>query len=234
MLPSIASGNTDAQGKVMFNKFTPPVLLAAIVLCLVMLPSNAARGEDFHVGLKGHPFAALDAGRDAARKVGIEKPRRILVHGGRYFMARTLVLDARDSGLTIEAAGDGEVIICGGKQITGWEKDTEQFWSAKVPEAVGRKWDFRMLVVNGRFCKRARYPKDDFLENISDFNVRWSNDLPGGVVGWTRKPTHEELTTLKYRPEDLSPWLDINNAELTIYAEQCHLQRCGSRADPDA
>ncbi len=35
--------------------------------------------------------------------------------------------------------------------------------------------------------------------------------------GWKRKPTKEELTTLKYRPEDLGLWLDINNAEVTVY-----------------
>jgi hypothetical protein len=35
--------------------------------------------------------------------------------------------------------------------------------------------------------------------------------------GWKRKPTNEELTTLKYRPEDIGPWLDVNNAEVTVY-----------------
>jgi hypothetical protein len=35
--------------------------------------------------------------------------------------------------------------------------------------------------------------------------------------GWKRKPTSEELTTLKYRADNLGPWLDVNNAELTIY-----------------
>ena len=35
--------------------------------------------------------------------------------------------------------------------------------------------------------------------------------------GWKRKPTNEELTRMKYSPEDLGPWLDIKNAELTVY-----------------
>jgi len=35
--------------------------------------------------------------------------------------------------------------------------------------------------------------------------------------GWKRKPTQDELTTMKYRPEDLGPWLDVHNAEVTVY-----------------
>ena len=35
--------------------------------------------------------------------------------------------------------------------------------------------------------------------------------------GWKRKATQEELTTLKYRPDDIRPWLDVKNAEITVY-----------------
>jgi len=44
--------------------------------------------------------------------------------------------------------------------------------------------------------------------------VPWMTSTGGG---WKRKPTNEELTTLKYRAEDLGSRLDINNAELTVY-----------------
>jgi len=35
--------------------------------------------------------------------------------------------------------------------------------------------------------------------------------------GWERKPTEEELTTLRYKEGDLGDWLEPQNAELTIY-----------------
>jgi hypothetical protein len=35
--------------------------------------------------------------------------------------------------------------------------------------------------------------------------------------GWKRKPTDAELTTMKYKPGDLDPWLDVRNAEVTVY-----------------
>jgi hypothetical protein len=44
--------------------------------------------------------------------------------------------------------------------------------------------------------------------------VPWMSTTGGG---WKRKPTDEELTTMKYEPGDLGPWLDIRNAEITVY-----------------
>lgn len=184
------------------------------MLILSVLGSTATRGEDFHVGPKGHPYATLQAARDAARGAGVEKPRRVLVHGGEYFLEETLALDARDSGLAIESAGDGEAILYGGRRLTGWAPDGDKFWAVQIPDAIGRKWDFRMLVVNGRFCGRARYPKEGRLEHLTEFKVPWMSTTGGG---WQRKPTPEELTTMAYKPGDLGPWLDIRNAELTVY-----------------
>jgi hypothetical protein len=102
----------------------------------------------------------------------------------------------------------------GGRRIDGWQKDGDRFWAAAVPEAKGRTWDFRMLVVNGRFCPRARVPADGHFTHLSRFDVPWMSTTGGG---WKRKPTTEELTAMAYRPEDLEPWLDPINAEVTVY-----------------
>ena len=167
---------------------------------------NAARTDG--------PLATLQAARDVARKLGPQEPRRIVLREGSYFLDEPLLLDAQDSGLTIEAAPGEKPILYGGRQVTGWEKDGERFWAAKLPEVAARQWDFRMLVVNGRFCPRARLPESGHFTHLGEFKVPWMSTTGGG---WKRKPTQEELTTLKYRPEDLGPWLDLNNAELTVY-----------------
>ena len=160
------------------------------------------------------PFATLEAARDAARKAEAGRPRRIVVAGGRYFLKATLVLDGRDSGLAVEPAAGARPVLVGGRRIEGWRKDGDRFWAAAVPEAKGRAWDFRMLVVNGRFCPRARVPGDGHFTHLSRFDVPWMSTTGGG---WKRKPTTEELTTMAYRPEDLEPWLDPANAEVTVY-----------------
>ena len=71
-----------------------------------------------------------------------------------------------------------------------------------------------MLEMNGRFCKRARLPEQGVFTHESVFDVRWMSTTLGG---WERKPTDEELGTLKYKAGDLGPWLEPRNAELTVY-----------------
>ena len=160
------------------------------------------------------PFASVITACQAARKIGAEKSRKVVVRAGRYFFDKPLVLGAEDAGLTIEPAPDAKVYFYGGREITGWQKDGENFYSVALPQVKERKWDFRVLIVNGRFCRRARVPAQGFFEHLSTFDVPWMTTTGGG---WKRKPTNEELTTMKYCAEDIGPRLDVNNAELTIY-----------------
>ncbi len=210
-----------------------------ILLCLVFVP-NQVKAVTFYVSTSGNdswsgqlekpntertdgPFATFHSARQAAGKLGTAQPRKITVQAGQYFFDKPLLLTSEDSGLTIESAPGDKVCIYGGRKITpvlscesknGGKKDGENFYSAALPDIKDRKWDFRALVVNGRFCKRARVPEKGFFEHLSSFNIPWMSTTGGG---WKRKPTNEELTKLKYRSEDLGPWLDVNNAELTIY-----------------
>jgi len=160
------------------------------------------------------PFATLGAACRAARKLDAGGPRTIVMQTGWYFFDETLVLDDGDSGLTIESAPGANVCLCGGRKVTGWKKDGQTFYSVELPGVRNREWDFRALVVNGRFCLRARVPEQGFFNHLNKFDVPWMTSTGGG---WKRKPTHEELTTLKYRAEDIGPWLDVNNAEVNIY-----------------
>ena len=160
------------------------------------------------------PFATLGAARRAARKQEAGGPQKIVMQAGWYFFDQTLALDNGDSGLTIESAPGANVCLCGGRKVTGWKRDGRTFYSAELPGVKNGQWDFRALVVNGRFCPRARLPEQGFFTHLSKFDVPWMSTTGGG---WKRKPTHAELTTLKYRAEDIGPWLDVNNAEVNIY-----------------
>ena len=160
------------------------------------------------------PFNTLGAACEAARKLGTKQSRRVVVQGGEYFLDGPLVLTDRDAELSMESASGAKVCLYGGRKVVGWKRDGEKFYSAKLPGVKDRSWDFRALVVNGRFCPRARVPEKGFFTHLSNFKVPWMSSTGGG---WKRKPTSEELNTLKYRSEDLGTWLDINNAEVTIY-----------------
>ena len=229
------------ENRLFTNRITVIALLAFFTCCQMQRPGafglafafaeeNGARDGVYYVAVNGDdswsgrvawanaqmtdgPFATLQAACKASRKLSV-KQRKIVIQHGLYLFDEPLVLTDRDSGLTIESATGAKVYIYGGRKVIGWKKDGEQFYSAELPGVKSGRWDFRALVVNGRFCPRARLPEKGFYEHLSNFNVPWMSTTGGG---WKRKPTKEELTTLKYRPEDLGPWLDINNAEVTVY-----------------
>ena len=206
------------------------MMVGVVLGAVVALPLGAAEGPvTIHVAPSGNdawsgakpapagtdgPLATLAAARDAARKAGAGVPRRIVVGAGTYFLTSPLTLDARDSGLTVEAAPGAAPVLCGGRRLTDWQPDGDRFWAAAVPEAAAGTWDFRVLVVNGRLADRARLPQAGRFQHLSEFKVPWMSSTGGG---WQRKPTPQELTTLRYRPEDLPPSLDLRNAEITVF-----------------
>ena len=160
------------------------------------------------------PFATPSRARVAARFLGSDVRRRIVVRGGTYYDV-ALDLYSKDSNLTIEAAEGETVTLYGGHRVTGWIKEEEgELWCAKLSGVKEQRWTPRMLQVNGRFCPRARLPQEGAFTHDTVFDVRWMSTTLGG---WERKPTPEELTTLKYRQGDLGPWLEARNAELTIF-----------------
>jgi hypothetical protein len=182
----------------------------------------SANGNDSWSGRLGEanpdrtdgPFATLQAACRAARKQGTGQTRTIVVQAGQYFFDEPVVLTSEDSGLTIEAAPGAKTRLYGGRKVSGWEKDGDKFYAVELPGVKEGKWDFRALIVNGRFCPRARVPQQGSFEHLSQFDVPWMTTTGGG---WKRKPTNEELTTMKYKSEDLGPWLDIRNAEIAIH-----------------
>ncbi|MDV7394086.1 hypothetical protein RZS08_22085, partial [Arthrospira platensis SPKY1] len=132
------------------------------------------------------------------RRQATGQPRRIELQAGEYYVDRPVELEPSDSGLTIQAAVGADVVLYGGRRISGWYRDGDHLWAADLPEVKEGKWDFRMLAVADRLCPRARLPKEGTFTHETEFKVPWMSTTGGG---WKRKPTSEELTTLKYRPE---------------------------------
>jgi hypothetical protein len=160
------------------------------------------------------PFATLHAACRAARALSSSRARTIVMQAGEHLIEESLLLDGSDSGLTVEAAPGANVWLYGGREVGGWTKNSEKFYAAQLPGVKEGNWDTRALIVSGRYCPRARLPAEGYFEHVSRFDVPWMTTTGGG---WKRKPTDEELTTMRYKPEDLGPWLDVRNAEVTVY-----------------
>jgi len=179
-------------------------------LSLLLIAVATAAAADFTVTPTG---PTLEAARDAARQAG-PGPHRIVVKPGDYFLAKPVEFDARDNGLTIEAAEPGKSTIYGGRIVTGWKPDGDKFWFAELPGVKEGTWDFRALVVNGRLPERARMPESGTFLHRGKFDVPWLSSVAGG---WARVPTQQELTTMEYDPKDLPTTLDVRNAEVRVY-----------------
>ena len=174
----------------------------------------AVDGQDGGPGTAERPFATLAVARDAARKAG-EGPHTIRVHAGDYFVSEPLVLTPEDNGLTIVGEDRAETRIFGGKKLTGWQRDGENFWQVELPGVKEGTWDFRALLVNGRLANRATWPNTtDTLDNLG----KWDLPLLPMLAGfWARKPTQEELTVMPYKAGDLPEDIDVKNAEVRLY-----------------
>lgn len=188
---------------------------AVIALLVLAMSGASARTEAIHVRPGADPAAALADALDHARAVRqAGAAPRIVIHAGQYFLREPLRLGPADSGLRLEAARGEEATLYAGRRLDNWQPAGNGLYSCSVPEVAAGQWDFRMLTVDGVRARRARLPATGSFEHLSQFDVPWMSTTGGG---WQRKPTEVELTTMVYRPGDLGPWLDVRNAEITVY-----------------
>lgn len=153
---------------------------------------------------------ALPAALAAARG-SQAKGKRIVLGKGTHSLGQPVALGPDDAGLTLE--GEEGVVLSGGVRVSGWQREGK-LWVAPVPAAAVSDDGLRVLVMNGRLCPRARWPREGYLTHQSEFSVRWLSSTEGG---WERKPTVEELGSLRYDPEDLPAAMDLSGAEVRVY-----------------
>lgn len=111
------------------------------------------------------PFRYLSKAFDTIQEMredGINRPITIKIMGNENLSAPQVV-NSLMSNVTVEPYGDKEVLISGGKQITGWKKDTfngKECFSAYIPEVAEGKWNFTDLYVDGLRADYTRYPAE--------------------------------------------------------------------------
>ena len=164
-------------------------------------------------GSAAHPYQTVQKGVEKSRELP-QASKVVLLDDGSYERT-SVVLGPQDSGLQLRAAKGAKPLLLGGFRVTGWQKEkASECYSVSLPGVKEGTLDFRTLVVNGELAPRARFPAKSAFQNEAKFDVPWLSTTAGGFA---RKPTYDELTTLRYRPGDLGSWLDLKNAEFTIY-----------------
>ncbi len=149
--------------------------------------------------------SALIASRNST-----ESEKTIIVHEGHYYDVG-LEIGPEDSNLTISAATGENPILFGGIPARGWTKVDENIWET---DYAPTDCEINMLFVDGKAAQIARLPRQGCFQHLSRYEVKWLSTTYGG---WERKPTFEELTTIKVKTEDLVKAGDLTNARIGIY-----------------
>ena len=134
----------------------------------------ATGGADDNPGTQAKPFGTFRRAQQAARAERATHPDQgvtVTFLAGFYPLERTLEFTPADSGISAAqpvryvAEAGAEVVISGGRRITGWQPDAQRpgVWKTLVSGAkVGTEgaWRFQQLWVNGQSAIRARTPND--------------------------------------------------------------------------
>lgn len=164
----------------------------------------------FNVYPNSHSLA--DAILDARKSTAVNKT--IIVHEGNYYNTE-ICLTEQDSNLSIKAAENETPVLFGGRPVENWSQLNNDLWEA---EFFPGDTEINMLTVDNEVAPISLLPEYGFFSHLSRFDVKWMSSTLGG---WERKPTEEELTTIKVAPEDLKLWPDYKNAKLRIFHQWC-------------
>ncbi len=171
----------------------------------------ASGGSDDNAGTVDQPFATLTRARDAVRKriaAGLKGGVTVLIRGGTYELSETLAFGPEDSGteehaVTYAAYPGEQVVVSGGRRISGWKQGDGGTWTARVSGVKEGEWYFRHLFVNGRRATRARTP------NVVDDNPHWQ--LTGATLS-----ADLASYTLTIAPQRLGAWTNVADMEIMV------------------
>ncbi len=191
-----------------FVKINLPLVLIILLIasCTNSSVYVSPTGNDTCGGTKSEAVATLQRAVELTR--GREK-KKIIVGEGNYYNV-SVKISKEDSGILIAGQPGKSVKLYGGIPLRGWQTAGE-WLETEIPEDVSL--DFRILTINDTLRDRARLPEKGAFNHRNEWPHQWQSSQGG----WSQTPTEEDLTTLYYNPDDLGPWLNPANAELTVF-----------------
>ncbi len=202
-----------------------PVLLSAALSAAETTFYVSPRGNDAWSGGLAEPNAAgtdgplatLAGARDRVRqhKAGgaPTEPIKVLFRSGVYRQSAAVVFEPADSGspqcpITYAAYPSEQPVFSGGREVTGWRRETGDRFSASVPAAANHRWVFRQLWVNGQRRTLARSPNTGYFHTAGPAAA-----LPGP----DGKPVVRDKSAVRFRPGDLRNWPNLADIDLYVY-----------------
>ncbi|MCE5277140.1 MAG: right-handed parallel beta-helix repeat-containing protein [Planctomycetaceae bacterium] len=194
-------------------------------------------GKDSNAGTKDAPLASLAGARDAVRKIRAGAPDRatpIVVEfaAGFYPLEATVHFVPADSGTekspTIyRAAAGANVVISGGRILTGFKNDSKGRWTLEIPEAKcperdptdseawdaylaktelkqpsAGKWEFSQLFVNDQRRYRPRFPETSYQRANpgppDEFGAKFKSEGTNSVSGCGGDPKWHNMSDVEF------------------------------------
>ena len=184
------------------------------------------------------PLATLEGARIKVRAAigkGLDQSVTVMIRGGEYTLAKTVVFTHEDSGsekypITYRAYPEEKPVFTGGIKLTGWKKVTHdpagasaavrgKLWYCDIPPELRGKWQITSLYDNLSLLKRSR--SGEFFVSESHKQDR-ANAQPkdvGKILKFGDPPVTFDRT-LTYENDDLKEWKNIRDIE--IYMEPKH------------
>ncbi len=138
----------------------PAAMFFSVCLCRAQPYFVSSTGDDANPGTLNQPFATLQRAQEAVR----QKRGDVFLCGGTYYLPKTLVFTAQDSGskrapVVFQNYQDEKPVISGGIRLENldWRPYTNGIFQAKVPADLQTEEIF----VNGQRQVLARYPNFD-------------------------------------------------------------------------
>lgn len=168
-------------------------------------------GDDSALGTKEEPLATLQQAQKAARAMIAKinageykdegdsvKALYVTIAEGTYRIEKPLQFGPEDclKDGHVGWSGDGKAAISGGRPITGFTKNDDGTWSAKIPEVASGEWKFRQLWIEDERATRAREPDEGYHR--------------------VEKCGEDRRTHFTYHEGDLQPIDDLSGVELVF------------------
>lgn len=188
----------------------PRLSLLSFACFLSLLASVPAQALEVKVTPELPLHQALEQIR-TARKAGQMEPATIILPEGVTELPQPIILEARDSQITITGT---KTTLVGAPKVTGWEKHEGQIVKADISKLLPKGFTPRQVLCDGERQILARYPNFDAKDPIYGGWAFVDDFPPGGAP-----EGHLWKRTMFVRAKDLRTWAHPEEVEIDIFAQ---------------
>ncbi|WP_168441964.1 right-handed parallel beta-helix repeat-containing protein [Pontiella desulfatans] len=180
----------------------------------------AVDGHDGNPGTETQPVATLHKAKELARERQASdqpSPLEVVVGGGVYYLEKPLILSPEDSGsfiypITYRAADNEEVVLRGGRVVSGWEKWKDGIYKTNLKEQGLGRLRFHQLFYKSATSKKATAKRQVLARHP---NRDPKHPRTGGYL-YTPEQAKEGCRQLLYTEGDIpwGDWGDVSQAEI--------------------